>query len=286
MGSGSEESPKDPIPGMVSVEEFLALQAKYIKQLEDNNKSGIISSSDSLSGGRAEDFKPPPFVAGASPYQGKSLRAQFPDLKTSLLLEIMRHHVDPGELHKLDVHHRPSSEVKGKSSSNPTKYKSTLDLILPLLTYFRVLGAFAASGSSSSATNVLHVMRGGMMYVSHILDLSTRFQWSAVVRYHLRFHEARIAKMEEGDYSGWTQMDLNLMAETLIGWELKKERSDSGRSSSDSASSRPGRSSKSQQYCFGFGRGDCTSTPCPDGRMHKCRKCDATDHGDKACSKT
>ncbi|KAF6765524.1 hypothetical protein DFP72DRAFT_867991 [Ephemerocybe angulata] len=283
MGSGEEASSSPKPPAMDNAEllsKFMEAQQKLIAQYELNQKHGYISADPSAA--RHEDFKPPPFT-GSAPTESKSLRTQFPDVKSSLLLDIMRHHLAPDDLHKLDFHGRPlAAETKGKAStSSSLRYKSVFDLVVPLLTYFQVLGAFAAT--SGTALDVLHVMRGGMVYVSHIIDLSTRYQWEAVVRYHTRFHDARLVDMEEGDYSGWGRKDIDLMADVLVGWEVR----DKGRSAAGSSGSKSDKSTSSlpitQQVCWDFNKGHCSTTPCPNGRIHKCRKCSSTEHGQHAC---
>lgn len=285
MGSGEDSSPPPPKPPVLDSAELLTkymeAQAKLIAQLELNQKHGYISAEQSSA--RHEDFKPPPFT-GSAPTESKSLRTQFPDVKSSLLLDIMRHHLAPDDLGKLDFHGRPLAiDTKGKAStSSSLRYKSVFDLVVPLLTYFQVLGAFAAT--SGSALDVLQVMRGGMLYVSHIIDLSTRYQWEAVVRYHSRFHDARLVDMEEGDYSGWGKKDIDLMADTLVGWEVRdKGRSTGGGSGSKSSDKSAASLPITQQVCWDYNKGHCSATPCPNGRIHKCRKCNSTDHGQHAC---
>jgi hypothetical protein len=262
--------------------EFAALQSRVIDMLELMVRGGRANNEDGSFSKLAEDFKPPPFASKSTP-ESKSLRSHFPSIKATTLLEIVRHSFEADDIHKLDHQDRPSFDSKAKLPPGlPQQIKGPYDLIVPLLTYFQVLQTHAAS-SGASALDVAQIANGGMTYISNLIEFSTRYQWSAVLRYHTRFHDVRRAAMSAGDYSGWDGIDTLLLGQTLAGREksMEKKSSLSSDGGSGSAKSKP----KSQQFCFAFNKGTCSS-PCEDGRMHKCRKCESPDHPEKSCPKS
>jgi hypothetical protein len=199
------------------------------------------------------------------------------------LLEITCHEFQPMDLYKLDLCFRDRLDIdcpdnsKGRSQS-AKDYPSLHSLITPLFTYFQVLSAFAASSSDTEATQI--IADSSARYYGHLHELHQRYKWSAIVEYHLQYlihwHE-----MANGDYSGWGCLDGNLMNHFLYS-QLRIHPDSSSKCDSSSPKSK---SSKplAEQFCFNFNKGECTS-PCLDGRMHKCWKCSG-DHTEKACKK-
>ncbi|KAJ7151255.1 hypothetical protein C8R46DRAFT_914220 [Mycena filopes] len=224
----------------------------------------------------------PPFVAHNPPSKS-SLYDLFPTIEAGQLLEIARHEFRPVDLHKLDSTFRDRFDIdrpddaKGRTAKG---YPSLHSLISPLFTYFRILSAFAASSGDAEATRV--IADGSARYYEHLHDMHQRFEWSAVVEYHLHYHLIRRREMANGDYSGWGPSDGELMNRFLFSRPRLNPDSKRGTSSASpkSKSSKP----ISEQFCFNFNKGDCTSSPCPDGRMHKCRKCNG-DHTEKTCKR-
>ncbi|KAJ7092221.1 hypothetical protein C8R44DRAFT_534477, partial [Mycena epipterygia] len=138
----------------------------------------------------------------------------FPSLEAGQLLEIARHEFRPADLYKLDSRFRDRTDIdrledsKGKSPSTKD-YPFLHSLITPLYTYFRVLVAFAASSGDAQATMV--ISDGSTRYYEHLHDLHQRYEWSAVVEYHLQYLLIRRREMTNGDYSGWGRTDGDLM---------------------------------------------------------------------------
>ncbi|KAJ7724884.1 hypothetical protein B0H16DRAFT_1472120 [Mycena metata] len=156
----------------------------------------------------------PSFVANKPPSKS-SLFDLFPSLEASQLLEIVRHEFRPADLYQLNSRFRDidrPDDSKGRSSAND--YPSLHSLINPLFTYFRVLSAFAASSGDAEATRV--VGDGSTRYYEHLHDLHQRYEWSAVVEYHLQYHLIRRHEMANGDYSGWGQTNADLMNRFLV----------------------------------------------------------------------
>jgi hypothetical protein len=73
--------------------------------------------------------------------------------------------------------------------------------------------------------------------------------------------------------------DAELMNRHLFGHFKVASEGDSGSSASTSKT-------RAEQVCFAFNKGECTTSPCPGGCVHKCRKCSAMGHGEKDCKKT
>ncbi|KIK00518.1 hypothetical protein K443DRAFT_664847 [Laccaria amethystina LaAM-08-1] len=226
----------------------------------------------------------PPFTSiNSEPSPGKSsLYHHFPTIKASMLLDIAHHEFKPKDLFKLDSHFRERGDPdKGEDSKShaglPKEYLSLSSLLTPLLTYFRVLENFAASAGDLEATCV--IADGTAIYMAHILVLHQQYQWGAVLQYHFDFHYLRRPEMRDGDYSGWARTDAELMNRHLFGHFKVASEGDSGSSASTSKT-------RAEQVCFAFNKGECTTSPCPGGCVHKCRKCSAMGHGEKDCKKT
>jgi hypothetical protein len=201
-----------------------------------------------------------------------------------MLLDIARHEFKPKDLFKLDSHFREKGDSDRSEDSKsragvPKDYHSLNSLLIPLMTYFRVLENFAASAGDLEATRV--IADGAAVYTAHLLELHHQYQWGAVLQYHFDFHYLRRPEMRDGDYSGWARTDAELMNRHLFG-HFRNAREGANRSSSSSSSSK----TRAEQVCFAFNKGECSTSPCPGGRVHKCRKCGAMDHGEKNCKKT
>ena len=221
----------------------------------------------------------PPFVANPSPFIGKSLHTQFPEIEAGTLLEIVRHDFKPNDLFKLALRARdkadPDRPESLKKFSGPyAAYPSLHSLLTPLTTYFSILQSFAASSGDATAASLVGI--GGQRYIAHILDLHQRYEWLAVVEYHIHFHLRRRCEMAEGDYNGWLRADPDLL-NSYVYDRRRIVRSEVSRASS--------KKDVKDQVCFAFNKGDCSASTCPSGRLHKCRKCGSTQHGEKACKK-
>lgn len=200
-----------------------------------------------------------------------------------MLLEIARHEFRPIDLCKLDSRFRSKIDVERLDNvANRTgalkEYPSLHALLIPLSIYFDILQAFAASAGDANATFLIG--HNAALYTAHLIDLHQTHEWSAVVQYHMQFHLHRRQEMINGSYVGWGQPDQLLMSQYLF----NRLRGTGSASSSRSGSGKPKRDT-SGETCFAFNKGSCSATPCPDGRIHKCRKCNSVDHGEKTCKK-
>ena len=222
----------------------------------------------------------PPFVAAPSPFAGKSLQNQFPEVEAGTLLDIVRHEFRPGDLFKLSLRVRdkvdPDRSESSKKISGPyAAYPSLHSLLTPLTTYFSVLQSFAASSGDATAASSIGI--GGQRYIAHVLDLHQRYEWLAVVEYHIHFHLRRRCEMADGNYNGWLQADPDLLNSYVYDRRRSSNRSEGSRGSA--------KRDVKDQVCFAFNKGDCLTSPCPSGRLHKCRKCSSSEHGERNCKK-
>ncbi|KNZ71285.1 hypothetical protein J132_00074 [Termitomyces sp. J132] len=248
--------------------------------------AALANQSPGLTTPLATQVNPPPsfpaFISTDQSPAGKSLPALFPAIETSTLLDIARHEFRPLDLCKLDPTSKFRRADMERTDSNGTRFTGTKDyptfhnLLIPLTTYFSVLQAFAASSGDAHATFVIG--HGAARYISHLTSLNQKYEWTAVLQYHVHFHLSRRQEMLTGSYAGWARPDDLLLTEFCLGnaRAMSSVRKSTGRQDRDVSS----------ETCFAYNKGSCTISPCPDGRVHKCRKCGAKDHPEKDCKKT
>ncbi|KAJ7200609.1 hypothetical protein GGX14DRAFT_372039 [Mycena pura] len=235
----------------------------------------------------------PPFTGSgaATDFGGKSLPALFPSVDPKVILEIAAHTFSPLDLPRLlsplaarqDYIAPPSSAPATEHVLALKHFPSFHSLIRPLLKYFEILSAFAAS--SGKAWEVFAITRSLSDYISHLTELHQRYKWSAVIIYHVEFHTVRLWEMKAGTYSGWAHADLDLLSRLVYPHPLPPPSSPS-QLSSRSASTKSKKSSLpvEQQICFDWNTGVCKTTPCPTKRRHVCRACEG-DHQSTACTR-
>ncbi|KAK7046857.1 Integrase/recombinase xerD-like protein, partial [Favolaschia claudopus] len=232
----------------------------------------------------------PPFTASGAQaeFGSKSLPALFPSIDSKTILDIVSHSFQPLELPRLlsplaarqDYVAPPSSAPSTEHALALKHFPSFHSLHRPLLKYFEVLGAFAAS--SGKAWEVFSITRSLSEYISHLTELHQQYKWSAVVIYHIEFHTARIWDMKAGNYSSWAQPDHNLLSRLVYLHPLPPPSSSASAGSRNSSSKlkRP----VEQQICYDWNSGICKTTPCPTKRRHVCRTCEG-DHPSSSCTK-
>ncbi|KAJ8089341.1 hypothetical protein PM082_014589 [Marasmius tenuissimus] len=164
-------------------------------------------------------------------------------------------------------------------ASSSKDYPSFAALLTPLMLYFRILTQFAVSGGNLDAVAALTY--GLFAYIEHLSSLNHRYEWSAVLQYHMAFHGLRRRDMVNGIYDSWGKSEPELMTQFLWGHERVKRSSPSTSTSSSAQKAKKG--PIEQQMCFAFNKGSCTTSPCP--RIHKCSTCNSKDHGASGCSK-
>ncbi|KAI0078094.1 hypothetical protein K474DRAFT_1594715 [Panus rudis PR-1116 ss-1] len=213
-----------------------------------------------------------------------SLPDIFHNVESSVLLDIARHKFEPSDLYKLDPQYRDKEErtrleLDGETGNLAVKktrgskdYPSLQSVLTPLFTYFRILSAFSLSSGSIDA--LYQVTAGAFTYLTHLNELNTKFQWPAVLAYHLEYHRIRRHEMARGDYSGWGKVDDSLKSEHLFGQNRV----------STPKTAKKGTAQSPSDICNLFNKGVCQS-PCKYGRTHKCLSCNASDHGKSTCTK-
>jgi hypothetical protein len=162
----------------------------------------------------------PPFTGSGAmtEFGGKSLPALFPSIESKIILDIISHAFAPLDLPRLLSSLAARQEYVAPPSSAPSTehtlalkhFPSFHALLRPLLRYFKVLGAFAAS--SGKPWEVFAITRSLSDYVSHLTELHQQYKWSAVVIYHIEFHTIRLWDMKAGDYLGWARPDHGLLS--------------------------------------------------------------------------
>ncbi|KAF9011314.1 hypothetical protein BDQ17DRAFT_1345941 [Cyathus striatus] len=191
------------------------------------------------------------------PTLNKSVYDDFPLVEAGIILDIARHDFRPLDLYKLDYPAKPAS-------SSSRSYPTFTSLLSPLTVYFNILSTLAAA---TGKPNIIRtVADGAFCYISHLSDLSQRYEWGAVLQYHMDFHLDRRREMANGSYAGWKSADGQLINTHLVHRLLPITRySNTSTSRNRSTKSLP----RSAQTCFNFNKGSCTSFPCPAGRIHR-----------------
>jgi len=220
---------------------------------------------------------------------GRSLASYFPDVKPALLLAIVKHEFDPGQIFKIDPQmrdkprdgHLQLSEagvlIKAERDASPKEYPSFRSLHDPLHIYFNILmHQLIALGNHQALLDFAH---GSSKYMSGLYKLYIEYEWPQVLEYHFRFHNRRIVEMQEGSYGGWEHVDADLMSLHLFGHPKSRPAKPSNQAAW------PTPKDVSKQYCHAFTAGKCPS-PCKSGRIHKCCKCGSADHSASSCSKS
>jgi hypothetical protein len=258
-----------------------------------------VSGTPAAQVAHASDASIPVFVApGATGTPSReSLLDNFPSVPRATILEIVRYEFHPLNLYKLD----PVAQEKATDARNtmdiedghftirertgtPKDYPTFASLLEPLLTYFEILGSYAASSGNIGAT--LTIFRGSAAYCTHLSTLYRSYTWAAIIQYHKQFFLKRSKEMARGIYSEWASPDLTLMGIYLVGHYRTPAPSNIPKSKpSASTTTSSTKTPVASQTCFPFNKGTCTGATCPAGRIHKCQKCDSTTHGSFACTK-
>ncbi|KAJ3727503.1 hypothetical protein C8R42DRAFT_540776, partial [Lentinula raphanica] len=136
----------------------------------------------------------------------------FPNIEERYILDITRHDFRPYSLHKLDHWIRSKADtVKGglealaTSEGSVRDYPSLDSVLIPLLTYFHILIAYARLGGNPDAGCVLSM--GAVTYVASLMEMAKKFQWAAVFDYHVEYMNLRRYEMKESNYLGWGPID-------------------------------------------------------------------------------
>jgi hypothetical protein len=212
-----------------------------------------------------------------------SLQSFFPDIEEAVLLAIGRHTFRPGLLFKLDTRIREKSPattldfengtlVQRDKDPSPKDYSSWASLYHPLLRYFSILQMQVLSTSNSFMGK--QFVFGCNEYLQSLYTMYLEYDWTAVLNYHFTVHAKRLTEMTHGDYSHWGEIDGTLVNRYLIGHPRPRAFKDKSNAVKPSVDI-------SKQTCNDFNYRQCTRTKCT--RIHKCKTCDSTEHGQSSC---
>lgn len=213
-------------------------------------------------------------VAGTS----SSLLSQFPEVEAATIAAIIQHEFKGSDLYKLDSRYRDKAErgvlelengsLQFKTEPTVKDYPNVNSVLQPLTVYFSILIAHSvATGKTADLAVAV------LAYVSSLTKLATEFEWHAVLAYHMAFFARRRRDMLQGVYGGWALVDHALHGEYLLSYRKQK------------VSSVPAKKlDHVKEVCNLFNKGTCTTTPCRNGRVHKCAQCGRGDHGANSCS--
>ncbi|KAJ3793701.1 hypothetical protein GGU11DRAFT_691260 [Lentinula aff. detonsa] len=232
---------------------------------------------------------PPTAPANPSPFVGplssntaagaSSLLSLFPEVEAATITSIINHKFRASDLYKLDSRYRDKTErqilsLKGETLELTTndaayrEYKSLNAIAVPLSTYFSILLTHA-----EAAGKVSLIASHFFKYNAHLIKITSEYEWSAVVGYHMAFFNKRRREMQNGDYFGWGKVDMELRGEHL--YNAPRLSFPSNPSSKSSRKNPPSTPNKLEP-CRKFDQGLCLTTPCPFGCPHVCKKCKLT----------
>lgn len=218
-------------------------------------------------------------AAGASIH----LMTEFPEVEEAVIISVITHQFRGSDLYKLDSKYRDKADrstlefengaVRVKTDASVKEYPTPLSVELPLMVYFRILIAHAVTTG-----DVATVALATSAYTESFLRLRAEYEWPAVLAYHMAFFARRRREMAQGSYGGWKHSDAELQTDHLLGFRKARTAAASAHSRKTNDSG-----SRTTEACRLFNLGHCT-TPCRNGRTHKCSTCSKGDHGATTCS--
>ncbi|KAJ3979369.1 hypothetical protein F5890DRAFT_1393196, partial [Lentinula detonsa] len=141
-----------------------------------------------------------------------SLYSSFPNIKERHILDVTCHNFRPYSLYKLDRRVRSrvdtskgSLDALALSKGSIQDYPSLDFVVIPLLTYFNILIAYAQMGGNPDAGCIISM--GANAYVASLTEMAKKFQWAAVFDYHMEYMNLWCYEMKESNYHGWGPID-------------------------------------------------------------------------------
>ncbi|KZP17999.1 hypothetical protein FIBSPDRAFT_956743 [Athelia psychrophila] len=150
-----------------------------------------------------------------------SLNSQFPTVEMATITAILYHDFCATDLFELDSRYQHKTGRQGQiltftgtslELAVAKGYKSLESVSVPLGTYFSILLASAPVALSQLRS----LGRYFLWYQTHLLKISSGYEWSAVLAYHTDFFNTRRREMAEGVYTGWGRVDRDLHGEHLL----------------------------------------------------------------------
>ncbi|KAJ3906880.1 hypothetical protein F5879DRAFT_768121, partial [Lentinula edodes] len=130
-------------------------------------------------------------------------------IDAEIVADIARHEFPASNLWK--IHLTAGRILPGDSfqSTNDPHRFPTLESLLPhLLAYFSVLASCART--SGKPDILFTLMNASYSYTESLVEMTTQFEWSDVLEYHIQYMNKRQKEMRRGIYSGWGPIDLDL----------------------------------------------------------------------------
>ncbi|KAJ3793251.1 hypothetical protein GGU11DRAFT_692146 [Lentinula aff. detonsa] len=163
----------------------------------------------------------PPLTGNTAAGASSSLLSLFPEVEAASITAIITHDFRASDLYKLDSRYRDKTErqilsLKGETLELTTNdsayrdYKSLNAIAISLSTYFSILVSHAETSGKVS-----RICMDFFKYNAHLIKIASEYEWSAVIAYHMAFFNKRRREMQEGDYSGWGKVDMELRSEHL-----------------------------------------------------------------------
>lgn len=132
-----------------------------------------------------------------------NLKTLLPVVYLDALVAALTHRIAPEDINTL------ASKVPLLGGANACRclthrYPDASSLFFPLQLYLAAL-RLRVSVAVADKSAALQINRSFFTYMAHLVDLSGRHPWDAVLRFHMDFHRARLSEMRDGNYSGWVQ---------------------------------------------------------------------------------
>ncbi|KAL4257522.1 hypothetical protein AB1N83_011032 [Pleurotus pulmonarius] len=235
----------------------------------------------------------PPATSNVSAGTSSILR-YFPEIEATILQSVVKHELRPQHIYKLLASSNnkpivPTSlfyTAEGFQVAEPavTRELPNFHVFQKALTlYFDIISTHVRLTTGNVLT-LAQVCHGSLFYLKQLNHYMTIYTYRTVLDFHMAFHARRLREMEEGDFSGWSRMDSELVLEILQpSLSIFQTAASQASSASNKARAPKSNSPKVEQTCHNFNEGKCT-TPCHNNRIHKCSACNAEGHGRSSCT--
>ncbi|KAF7424696.1 hypothetical protein PC9H_010007 [Pleurotus ostreatus] len=244
----------------------------------------------------------PPLAQGNYPFvpplqtNTKSILQCFPGIESSIIQSVVKHELRPQQLYKLitttNKHIYPTSLVytpsKGFHAEEPSilrELPTFTAFMKALMVYFDILSAHVRI-STSNIDMLGYLTHGVFCYVKNLYHYIGTYAYETVLQFHMIFHAKRLFEMQDGDYSGWSRIDSDLVAEILLP-SVRIATNVSAITVTGKISSSKDRfksaANLNKEVCRKFQDGKCTS-PCHRNRIHQCSVCSSEAHGGATCT--
>ncbi|KAG7098243.1 hypothetical protein E1B28_000207 [Marasmius oreades] len=286
-GSQPADTTPPPMPTVTSASgQTVTMSMEEMMRMVVSLSSQLSTSSPAATSTTPVQPAIPAFISVPTP-ERKSLFDAFPRLEAGTLLAVTRHEIPPLDIRKLDpillkkAFDEGTLAAVGSHSGCAKDYPSLASLLPPLGLYFQILIHFATSGGQLDIVSALAT--GMLQYILHLTDLNQRYEWHAVLTYHMSYHADRRREMVNNIYTGWGKPSSDLITEHLQGREIQRRAKQSDAGSSQKSTPKKPKVPIEQQTCFAFNTGSCTYNPCK--RIHQCSSCQSKDHTVVSCLK-